>query len=157
MIGHKTHSLANILNGSSAFNAILNKVGQLAKLNRIVHQHYDREITKYCRVANFRDGILVLTTPSPATGHLLRFTKSDLLSKLTQDPEWCHLKSITIHVRPEVPVTYHNYPAPLAQMNHKPSLSGDNVETIKTTALTIDCPALQKALLKLAKTKHKMN
>src|ERR1700722_1515422 len=108
MIGHKKHSLANILTDSPILSEIVNKVDQLAKLNRIVHQKLDPELTKYCRVANLRDGILILSTSSPATGHLLRFAKAELLSTLRIEPQWCHLKSIKIHVRPQMTLKFSN-------------------------------------------------
>lgn len=94
------NSMAEILRTSSILSQIVTKVEQLAKLNRIVHEKCDPELRKHCRVANYRDGILILTTPSSAAGHLLRFSKGELLTALRSVPEWCHLKSIKIHVRP---------------------------------------------------------
>ena len=97
------HSMVEILIISPILSQIVNKVEQLAKLNRIVHQKCNPELRKHCRVANYRDGILILTTHSSAVGHLLRFEKSELLTALRSLPEWCHLKSIKIHVRPKPP------------------------------------------------------
>lgn len=96
----KECSLTNILTTSPILSQIVRKVDQLAQLNRIVHQKLDPALAKHCRVANYRDGILILTTHSSTTGHLLRFAKSELLSTLRAMPEWCHLKAIKIHVRP---------------------------------------------------------
>jgi hypothetical protein len=95
----KECSLANILTTSPILSQIVRKVDQLAQLNRIVHQKLDPALKTHCRVANYRDGVLILTTNTSATGHLLRFAKGELLTALRKEPEWCHLKSIKIHVR----------------------------------------------------------
>ncbi len=96
-------SMADILTTSPILSQIVNKVEQLAKLNRIVHEKCDPKLRNHCRVANYRDGILILTTDSAAVAHWLRFEKSELLTALRSLPEWCHLKSIKIHVRPKQP------------------------------------------------------
>lgn len=145
------NSMVEILTISPILSQIVNKVEQLAKLNRIVHQKCDPELRKHCRVANYRDGILILTTPSSAIGHLLRFSKSELLTTLRSLPEWCHLKSIKIHVRPNPPgleIT----PEPPTQNLRR--LSPPVVQALQETALGIDFQALQQALLRLAGIKN---
>lgn len=142
------HSMVEILTISPILSQIVHKVDQLAKLNRIVHQKCDPELAKHCRVANYRDGILVLTTNSPAMGHLLRFAKSTLLTELRSLPEWCHLKSIKIHVRPnpldakEISPTVNTLP--------KPTLPLRIAKDLKETALNISYQPLQQALLRLS-------
>ncbi len=151
MTGHKKLSLIEILADSPALREIVNKVDQLAKLNRLLEQKCDPELAKNCRVANLRAGVLILTTPSPATGHLLRFTKSELLTALRSDPEWCHLTSIKIHVRPPVA------PSPLGEPSRSQSasiipkfcLSKNSAEAVKATAAGISYSPLQEALLRL--------
>lgn len=142
------HSMVEILTISPILSQIVNKVEQLAKLNRIVHQKCNPELRKHCRVANYRDGILILTTHSSAVGHLLRFEKSELLTALRSLPEWCHLKSIKIHVRPNPPGSEI---APLPQAAAVPLLPARIAKDLKETALNINFPPLQHALLRLAK------
>ncbi len=151
------HSMVEILTISPILSQIVNKVEQLAKLNRIVHQKCDPELRKHCKVANYRDGILILTTHSSAVGHLLRFEKSELLTTLRSLPEWCHLKSIKIHVRPNPPGSEI---APLAQEEPQstalPLLPSRIAKDLKETALSINFPALQRALLRLAGSNNEL-
>ena len=141
----KKLSLTEILSLSPCFGEIVNKIEQLAKLNRIVHQKLDPELAKHCRVANLRDGILILTTASPTYGHLLRFEKGELLTRLRAEPAFCHLKSIQTHVQPPLArslTTGTRLPVP--------SLSLVTAHLIHETALTLTLPTLQQALLRLA-------
>lgn len=135
---------------------IIRKTEHLNKLNRLVQSKLDPTLSAHCRVANLRDGILVLTTSSPAFGHLLRFKSIDLLSALRAEPQWCGLKSIQTRVCPEHPLTL--AALPLVQSNAKeqalgsmgPSLSVQSAELLKNTANNIQSPRLRHALLKLA-------
>jgi hypothetical protein len=143
-------SLTEILTASPILGKIVNKVEQLAKLNSIIHQKLDPKLGRFCRVTNCRDNILILTTSSPALGHLLRFEKIELLTTLRADPMLCHLKSIDIKVRP-LPFVHESItpqcPIP------KPVLSKLSSELIQNTALNIDFPALRAALLRLSTPK----
>jgi hypothetical protein len=127
---------------------MIKKVNQLSKLNRLVHQKLDPSLVKHCRVANYRDNTLILTASTPASGHLLRFQKTDLLTALREDLEWCQLKTIQIQVRPnwdrERP-----FSSPLPKLN----LSSTNIQTVESTASGISFLPLQQALLQLIKHK----
>ncbi len=140
-------SLTELLAVSPVLGEIVNKVEQLAKLNRIVHQKLDTKLRRYCRVANLRDNILILTTSSPALGHLLRFEKTELLTTLRTDPTLCHLKSIEIKVRPlsNQKPTIEKQPTVV-----RSTLSKFSAELIKNTALNIDSVSLRTALLRLS-------
>jgi hypothetical protein len=143
------HSMVELLTMSPTLSQIVHQVDQLAKLNRIVHQKLDSELRNHCRVANYRQGILILTTHSSAVGHLLRFAKSELLTALRSLPEWCHLKSIKIHVRPSQLETQKTIPPTKAHplVTLPPHIAKD----VKETALTIHFQPLQQALLRLVK------
>lgn len=147
---NKKRSMINILANSSLFGPIAAKAEQLVQLNRIVHQKLDPKASKHCRVANLRDGVLVLMTHSSSYGHLLRFSADDLLTKLRSDPTWCHLKSIKTIVRAPVDPCVPVYP--LDNMTPKPYCSKNTASIIQDTAFHINNPSLQKALLKLSKT-----
>ncbi|HXH54708.1 MAG TPA: DciA family protein [Gammaproteobacteria bacterium] len=149
------HSMIEILTISPILSQIVNKVEQLAKLNRIVHQKCNPELRKHCRVANYRDGILILTTHSSAVGHLLRFEKSELLTALRSLPEWCHLKSIKIHVRPNPPES-EIIPIPTSETGAFSFLPSQVSTELKKTALNINFPPLQQALLRLAGSKNEL-
>jgi hypothetical protein len=150
------HSMIEILTTSPILSQIVNKVEQLAELNRIVHQKCNPELRKHCRVANYRDGILILTTHSSAIGHLLRFEKSELLTALRSLPEWCHLKSIKIHVRPN-PSGSEITPIPTSETRAFSLLPSHISTELKKTALNIHFLPLQQALLCLANNTHRFD
>jgi len=152
MTGHKKLSLIEVIAKSPLFAEIVNKVELLAKLNRVVLEKLDPKLRGHCRVANLRDGILILTTTSPALGHQLRFATSDLLTSLRALPEWCHLKSIKIHVR-----LAYDAALPPSHPNPTPILSESNAEIIKASVQNINTAALKDALLRLSERASRPN
>ena len=144
-MSHSKISLTEILSSSSLFGKIVKKVEEISKLNTIVQEALDPKLAAYCRVANVRDGILILTTHSSSYGNLLRYAEVELLTRLRSDPNWCHLKSIKTCVRP--PMTHAQKPP---QVN-KPTLTESNSTCIQATAHYIHEPALRQALERLAK------
>jgi len=144
---NKKLSLSEILTTSPMLREIVDKVEQLAKLNRAVLKKLDPSLSTHCRVANLRNGILILTTTSPIWGHKLRFAKTDILTTLRSNPEWMGLKAIETEVRPA--------PEPVLRSTEtglpKPHLSSIGAYYIKMAATEINSLALQKALLRLAK------
>jgi hypothetical protein len=144
---YKKTSLANLLTTSPILREIVYKVEQLAKLNQLVLKKLDPTLARHCRVANFRNGILVLTTTSPIWGHQLRFAKTDILSTLRADPEWIGLKSIEAQVRPDT-----NSVADIKKNTLPvPKLSKVAAQFVELTAIEVTSPTLKKALLKLSK------
>lgn len=142
---YKYVSMIDILSRSSALGKIVYKVDQLAKLNRTLLNKLDPELARHCRLANCREGIIILTTTSPATGHLLRFKELELLSALRADPDFCHLKSIKIQVRPADSAYTPSQTLPL------PMLSVMGASTVRATAEEVESPSLRQALLRLSK------
>lgn len=169
-------TLVDILARSPKLAQIVNKVDQLAKLNSSILKKLDPDLSRYCRVANCRDGILILTTDNPSAGHLLRFAKMDLLDNLRQDPAFCHLKSIQTLVRPVEPKfkatesasrTKPRLNDKLGQNKGKtmekegsqgklesthpfsPKISSENCNTINNLASKLSSSNLKQALLKL--------
>lgn len=147
MMEPKKISLPEIFTQSSHLCEMINKANQLSKLNSLVSQKLGSNLARHCRVANYRDHTLILTTPTPASGHLLRFHKTDLLTALREDIEWCQLKAIQILVIPNW-VQEPTFSSPLP----KPNLSPTSTEALQTTASSISFLPLQKALLNLVKT-----
>lgn len=139
-------TMVDIITRSPVLGQIVYKVDQLAKLNRLIIEKLDPELARHCRVANCRDGILILTTPSPSTGHLLRFSEVELLTSLRAIPDFCHLKSIKTQVRPPLPEYSYS-----KEVLPKPSLSAKGAEIIRAMALNIESLSLRKSLLQLAK------
>lgn len=139
------HSLIDILTTSNTLNTLVNKASALNKLNQALLEKLDPALSPHCRVTNLRDGILILTTPSPAWGYKLRFAEMELLSTLRKEPEWCGLKSIQSRVRPllqQDPYLKQQFPAPV--------LSKQSACHLLNTANGIECPKLRQSLLKLS-------
>ena len=64
-------------------------------------------------------------------------------------PEWCHLKSIKIHVRPSQQDERET--SPITQTTPEVRLPQRIAKDLKETALNIDYQPLQQALLRLSK------
>jgi hypothetical protein len=146
MMQHKKCSIIEIFTQSPALQQIVRKVEQLANLNRIIHQNLDPELATQCRVANIREGILIISTGSPALGHLLRFAKIELLETLRRHPEWCHLKAIEIQVQPP-----RIWPEKPTSAMPPRTLSRQSCEALKNSALGISAVPLQRALLAITR------
>lgn len=158
-------TMVDILSRSPQLSQIVYKVDQLAKLNHSILKKLDPDLSRYCRVANCRDGILILTTDNPSVGHLLRFSKMDLLSSLREDPAFCHLKAIQTRVRPTEPIREvqktiggtiskwgRSIRNTIGKIETDPrflKLSPDNSKMIKELANRLESSTLKQALLKL--------
>ena len=88
-----------LLQNSSIINDVRNKLQQLKELNQAVVSLLPTEASNYCSVANFRDGVLILTTKSPAWKHQINFLKMDLLDQLrSYNSSWAGISSITVTI-----------------------------------------------------------
>lgn len=135
----------DILTRSPTLQSMVNKAESLIKLNQAVLKKLGPNLSPHCRVTNLRDGILILTTPSPAWGHTLRFSELELLSTLRAYPEWCGLKAIQSRVRPlETSLRKISVGLPA------PFMSKLSAEHIQAIAQQITDPKLQKALQRLS-------
>lgn len=91
-------SFTHLLQTAPNLHKLLSKLEQLQQLNGIVAANLEPALATQCRVANLRDGILILSTTSPAWKHKLRFATIDLLSALRAHPQWSSLKSIEVRI-----------------------------------------------------------
>ena len=73
------------------------KLEQLQQLQQAISNLLPPTIGNYCKVANLRNGVLVLTTNSPVWKHQLNFLKMDLLEQLrNSNTFWSGIASIVI-------------------------------------------------------------
>lgn len=91
-------SFTKLLYNAPNLHKLLDKLEQLKQLNQFVAAHLEPSLAAQCQVANLRDGILILSTTSPAWKHKLRFVTLDLLSALRANPAWSSLKSIEVRI-----------------------------------------------------------
>lgn len=145
---YKNLTLNELFRTSLILREFAEKVEQLTKLNRKILSLLDPTLSKQCRVTSHRDGILILTTSSPAWGHTLRFSELELLTALRQHPEWAGLKAVRVQVRPEekklISFNRQNLAGPTKLTQQAASL-------LQSAATEIASPLLREALLKLAK------
>jgi hypothetical protein len=143
---YKTLSFTSLLQSSAEMQNFLGKVDALAQLNTLIASKLEPSLASNCRVANLRDGILILATTSPAWNHKLRFYSVDLLSELRSDPRWSGLKSIEIRVD-YLPNT-ESASAPGSKRGI--SISKENAELLSQLAETIANPKLAQALKRVS-------
>ncbi len=143
----KNQSLSNVLQTAPTLRTFVTKLEQLAQINFAIANHLQASMANHCKVANLRDGALVLSTSSPAWHHKLRFSSMEILSLLRRDPRWSGLKSIEVRVDylPNIESQASN----IQQPKTKP-ISAANRLLIQQTASHLTNHKLAEALRKLA-------
>lgn len=141
------HSFAGLLQSNSDLRNFVAKVEHLEQINQIIASKLEPSLANNCRVANLRDGTLILATTSPAWNHKLRFSSLDLLTALRADPRWSGLKSIEIRVD-YLPNTQSASPP---EPRKRIPISKASVEIIKDAAKNISNHKLATALDRLSK------
>lgn len=137
--------LSQLLHSAPDLSKFIAKLGQLEQISHYVAATMEPVMSSQCRVANLRDGTLILSTTSPAWNHKLRFMTVDLLSALRKNPAWCGLKSIEVRVD-YLPNTKPNNAPTKKQL----SISTYNAKLIAETANGVTCVNLAKSLERLA-------
>ncbi len=139
-------TLYTLFNSAPDLSKFVTKLEQIEQISQLVTSHLEPALGSQCRVANLREGTLIISTTSPAWHHQLRFQSLDLLSQLRARPEWCGLKSIEVRVD-YLPVHEHNTKTNLK----KPlTMSSNNAKLLEDTANSVTCPKLAKSLQRLS-------
>ncbi len=138
----------NLLGTAPELQKFIAKLQHLEQINNYLSIHLDPHLVPHCRVANLRDGALILSTTSPAWNHKLRFAALDILSILRANRLWSGLKSIEVRVDYLKPID-HDTPT-----NFKTSspISAQNAKLIEQTATNISNKKLSNSLARLALT-----
>lgn len=148
---YKTHytcrAITSLIRATPDLQKFVEKLEQLDHINRYLSTHLEPALADNCRVANLRDGALVLSTTSPAWHHKLRFVTMDLLSTLRANPLWSGLKSIEVRVD-YLPTTHHDTPT---NFKTPSAISAQNAKLLRQTATHITNEKLASALSRLAK------
>lgn len=127
---------------------IQNKVIQLTKLNAIWQAEVSSDLAAQSRVANFREGYLVIECASAAWATRLRYLLTDITAKLIKYNE---LRGLT-HIEWNIQPLFHSSHA---KLNIAPlTLSSASAQLLKNTADTIKVKPLQEALLRIAQHKN---
>lgn len=139
-------NLHSLLQTSPELSKFVAKLETLTQLSHFVATNLEPSLAQQCRVANLRDGSIILSTSSPAWNHKLRFVAQDLLSLLRKNHQWSGLKSI------EVRVDYlpaHEY-STTTNLKRPLKLSAYNAKLLMDTANGVTCTKLAQALQRLA-------
>ncbi|MBS0359727.1 MAG: DUF721 domain-containing protein [Proteobacteria bacterium] len=133
------------IRGNRLLSDIIQKCDVLKKLETTVMQYLDASLAAHCRVANFREGCLVLETDSAAWLMHLRFQGPTLLKKLKAAK--CEgIQKIEYQVQLNPTNTTSQTPR-----QKSVALSSKSQKTILDTANNISNPVLRDALLKLGR------
>ncbi|NHZ69623.1 MAG: DUF721 domain-containing protein [Thermotogales bacterium] len=121
---------------------ILERVQKLQRLEQVVLQLLPENLRAHCKVQNLKSEILVLATTSPAWAARLRFAVPDLTKQLERQFSLT-LRTVQIKIEPET-VEFQ----PLKRQQPKLSLASGTL--LAQTANSVNHPALQQALYRLA-------
>ena len=121
---------------------VLERARKLQRLEQTVLLLLPKNLSAHCKVQNLKSEILILTTGSPAWAARLRFAVPDLIDQLEYQLALT-LRDIHIKIEPET--------LELQSLNqHKPQLSMASGSLLAQTARSVNHPALQEALYRLA-------
>lgn len=119
---------------------------QNSRLNQVftnVIDKIDPSIRDHCKIASFKNNILLIHTDSSIWASKLRYYTSDILNILHDETNYNNIKSIRIKVIPETP---------LITTNKKPAyLSTTSALILKKLAESINDPKLRDSFLKIAR------
>jgi len=121
---------------------VIERARKLQRLEQTVLQLLPKNLSAHCKVQNLKSEILILTTGSPAWAARLRFAVPDLIKQLECQFSLT-LRNIQIKIEPET--------IEIQLLNkRKPKLSLASGCLLAQTAHSVNHPALQAALYRLA-------
>lgn len=98
----KTLSSLLYYHNNSVVQQIVQKAEHLASLERLIKAHLNTELAHHIRLAQYRQGTLLLFAENGHWATNLRFQQYDLVATLQKLPELKELQAIEIRVCPAV-------------------------------------------------------
>lgn len=129
---------------------LLDTIDDLKVLSGVVMEHLDSAYADHYRLANYRQGELVLTTHSTAWATRMRYLIPELLKKLQEEPVFEALKSISCRVDLVMDAkawALLEEPSPTVRLR----LTSQTRSLLKRVAESLHSSELKKAFLRLAK------
>lgn len=125
------------------------KITQLQRFNILWQKYIDIKLAKYSRVANWRDGRLIIEIDNASWATHIRYALPELLIKLKTEPELADLRYIEWYIQP-VKINAS------VSMRRKPPalLSAENSQLMLEAAKHMPHEKLKRALLALAVHTH---
>lgn len=137
----------NLLNGGGELHRLIAHAGQVQRASQVLHGHLDASLAQHCKVANIKDGSVVIHADSPAWAAKLRFQVASMLEQLNKERSFGALRAIRIKVSPMSEAL----PAALAE---RLTLSEHAAAVLKSAADATEDSGLKAVLLKLAQRKR---
>lgn len=123
------------------------RCAQLAELDERVRAQLPAPLRDHCRVANLRNGVLVMQTESPSWNNLLRYHLPTLLRDLQASAGIPPLRSIRLTVMPASGAAPMPRQGPLIPLRMTPPTAA----LIASLAESLEDEALRRSLLRLAR------
>lgn len=130
-----------------AFGNLRERCEQLNQLDVLVRKHLPETLRAHCRVANLRDGELILQSESPAWGTMLRYQLPTLLKRLQAADGVPSLHHIRIKVMPASSTVQLRRLQPVIPLRMTPATAA----LIASLAESLKNTTLRSSLLRLAR------
>ena len=127
---------------AAAARPLIERARHLQQLEQAVKELLPENLSVHCTVQNLKSEILVLATSSPAWAARLRFVTPDLIKQLGGRLS-LPLRTVQIKISPEKVKNQ-------IVKSHRPKLSLASGTLLAQTAHSVNHPALQNALYRLA-------
>ena len=101
---------------------ILEQVVHLKRLDEFLKSFLEKPLGNYCRVANLRDGCLIIEVDSAAWATQLRYLTPDLLNALRSKGKMPQLRSIKTYIHPTSVKEEKKHRSPKLTMNGKTAI-----------------------------------
>lgn len=135
----------------NSINSLISRVKRIAELDPVIKAELSSPLRDHCRVANIRNGKVVIQADNPVWGSKLRFEIIPLLATLRKQPRFAGLAGIDFFVAPFA-VTEAIQPSTTEGKKHTP-ISTDHRQLLLDTAEKVSDPKLKAVLQAIAARK----
>jgi hypothetical protein len=126
---------------------LVTRTRQLKRWTSIFRTHTDTDLAPHCFISNIEDSTLTIYVDSAAWATRLRFQVPQLIPVLrASNPVFAKLESIKVKV-----IIQNSQPSTQSSQHIGPTMSIENASGINSLSESIDDPALQHALQRLAR------
>lgn len=133
----------HLASASGSILPLLQHSQTLQRAANIVHPCLPPPLRPHCGIANYREGVLILTASSPAWAAKIRYQLPELRKALAKNNELGKIADIIVRTSP------HNTTPP-PRPTRRPELSQDAADVLRSLAAHIDHTELSRALCRLA-------
>lgn len=140
-----TTPVDQLLNSASGgLSRLADHAAYLQRVTLALKRHLGEPLAAHCRVANVRDGVLILQADSPVWAAKLRFLAPAVLRHLAHEFHWREVGGTRVRVRPRDRVRHSVSRGPRR-------LSAATAKLLKAVGEETDSAELRDALLRLSR------